>query len=597
MNKEKNALKICAIKRTAHYLLTALITLFLISGCKLVYADGIVRRLNIIPLIIFFILMLILIMLERKLEYFKYIRRCFIIIIERVFKLKEKKPLMVIRLLSYLITCVDLSLVFIFIFIGHYSRMSFICVFIITALAVLLQLADKSFIERDSAPSKLFLIIALLVGVCFCYTLPVYTGVSWDDQIHINNVFSASLFSKKNFSLADDNLVHHVYYRISESFTKEMDKPGIIIEQLLRDDTVFAEFKRASFNPYTAFAYIPMILISLISQIFDLDIVKTLTLFRIANLSVYIAVCYFGIKRLKSGQYIFSAICLLPATLFLACSFGYDFWIIAFMTYVSAYVISELQRPDKQFSAKDLLSVIIALVIGCGPKAIYCIMLLILLFLQKSKFTGSRQRWIFASITVFTIALVGSTILIGGAYSDFYTDIRGGEDVNSIEQIKYVLGHPFTYAKVLIMHFLQYFSFKNAASHLALYGNMGTPMLAFGYLTIGILLYTILTDRQKGERYKEMRVARIGGLFIGLLQATLISSALYASFTPVGSDIIEGCQYRYIFPYLPLVCFFLRPESLKHICINDRIQKTIVFGAVSVNLFVSYVLVHMIKIF
>ena len=30
----------------------------------------------------------------------------------------------------------------------------------------------------------------------------------------------------------------------------------------------------------------------------------------------------------------------------------------------------------------------------------------------------------------------------------------------------------------------------------------------------------------------------------------LVPTALYLAFTPVGSDIIAGCQYRYIFPML-----------------------------------------------
>jgi len=65
----------------------------------------------------------------------------------------------------------------------------------------------------------------------------------------------------------------------------------------------------------------------------------------------------------------------------------------------------------------------------------------------------------------------------------------------------------------------------------------------------------------------------------------LVASALYAAFTPVGADIIAGCQQRYILPVLFPTLYLIAPDGVD-IRFNKKlliVVPVIIMSLVSLN--------------
>ena len=172
-----------------------------------------------------------------------------------------------------------------------------------------------------------------------------------------------------------------------------------------------------------------------------MNFVTMIVLSKLTNAFIYTIIIYLGMRTLKSGQFILSSIVLMPTFLFLASNFSYDPWITAFTTYGFAYFISEMQQPDKLIQAKDLFLMFGSMVIGCGPKAIYFMLVFPLLFMRKCKFTDKITRKRYITIVIMVMMFILASFMMPFLQSnDNYSDMRGGADVNSTEQVRFIIG-------------------------------------------------------------------------------------------------------------------------------------------------------------
>ena len=135
-------------------------------------------------------------------------------------------------------------------------------------------------------------------------------------------------------------------------------------------------------------------------------------------------------------------------------------------------------------------------------------------------------------------------------------DTRGGSDVSSAGQVAFILADPIRYLGILIGFCIDFFDPRQVASILNTFG--GFPYLcsdsarAF-YTAVAewiIILFAVLLDRSQCDKPYRGAVTKAACL-IGVASAfALVATALYVSFTPVGSSTIGGVQYRYLLPFL-----------------------------------------------
>ena len=156
---------------------------------------------------------------------------------------------------------------------------------------------------------------------------------------------------------------------------------------------------------------------------------------------------YFAIKKLKNGKVLLAVIGLSTTTMFMASSMSYDFWVIGFTTLGYSFFISELQNRDKKLEYRNIIMMNICFLLGIAPKAIYFVIMFVLLFMPVDKFKDKKQRRIYYSIIVGVAIFLMMTFLLPMLINSPGTgDSRGGSDVNSTEQIKYILSNPIEYS-------------------------------------------------------------------------------------------------------------------------------------------------------
>ena len=165
------------------------------------------------------------------------------------------------------------------------------------------------------------------------------------------------------------------------------------------------------------------------------------------------------------------------------------------------YEISEdMQDPLKKekLTLKDACLMLGAMLIGCGPKAIYFLMLFPFLFIPKSKFESASQckkyRW--ACVIVATVILLSFMLPFIFA-SDIKTDLRGGADVSAGGQVKFILTNPLEYTKILLTFMVEYLEPERALFHSVFYAYVGSPAIIFETIAIGLILFCTFVDKSR----------------------------------------------------------------------------------------------------
>jgi len=148
-----------------------------------------------------------------------------------------------------------------------------------------------------------------------------------------------------------------------------------------------------------------------------------------------------------------------------------------------------------------------------------------------------------ALLAVFFVKSLASTS--GGG------DTRGGSDVGPADQLAFVFGDIFGYAVILLRFlFTEYLTYAGMQQYISHHAYLG---VAGGSIVFVILLVaTLLFDKEKAYT-KETRSGWLNRIYVVLMYfggSALIASAMYVAFTPVGHPTVQGCQPRYMIPWI-----------------------------------------------
>ncbi|MBQ9805448.1 MAG: DUF2142 domain-containing protein [Clostridia bacterium] len=536
--------------------------------------------------------LLLLLIIEKKFGYFAFVTAP---IREAVKTAKElidakKRARLLLHFFAWIAAFVYVCAIIGFVMLEIYTKTAFWIAFGGAVAAIALQLANRIAAGKSHETAKLFLVVTVLAGILLCYTMPTHLGVAWDDETHFRRTYNMVHQLDDEMSVAEYQLLH-VKYDVN-AYSNDPMQAVLAVEQW---DSVTVEDSPWMFNLYGSLGYLPMAAASGIGTLLDFDIATTMVACRVANLLTYAVVIWFAIRKLRSGAMIFAAVALLPSALFLACSLNYDFWVTAWLAFALGHFISVMQRDDRSFRTRDICAILCGLLLCCAPKAIYCVLFFPLLFLPKAKFESRKASKLFRIALVLAVLAVVASVALPMLFSpDKYTDLRGGSEVSTGGQVSYIFSHPARYTGTLLSFLGDYVSFFMMSQYACFFGYLGNAHLFFSTIAGFLLLYTTFTDRRENDGYERMQPTRLLTLATCFAQVCLIATSLYVSFTPVGLDTINGCQYRYIFPILIPCCFFLAPSKIK--CeINEKFQHAFVFGGLAIGVLGSFFSVYMAR--
>ena len=392
-------------------------------------------------------------------------------------------------------------------------------------------------------PEILFLILTLLYGGIMTYFLPASTQVALDDGFHFQHAM--------NFSM-----LGHVRFTQAEWDAMQTDNPR---ENVLARRDAFLEMRNQQYDNGAVYVTTGLHLDPkeywmttqglglFLGRVFHLRFWDMWSLGRFTGLLAYTLIGYFAIRRLKSGKMILALALMTPSSVFLASNYSYDPGVIAGIAISFSYWAAQWQERDQKLKNGDVAVMLGGMLTACYAKAIYFPILLIFLFLPKSKFRSRAHRRNFTLLILFAVLLVMLYILLPMAFSGGKGDSRGEGDVNTFGQVQYILSHPLEYA-LNLWHYLQYYlDFNDKWGLLSAFGYMGagTSMT----LIMIILAVATFTDQSEEGLLPPGGVRLMGELILfGTL--ILMITAMYVWFTAVGSAVFDGVQERYLIPFM-----------------------------------------------
>lgn len=417
-------------------------------------------------------------------------------------------------------------------------------------------------------PERLFLVIALMFGSYLSFALPRVTGVSWDDQIHYARSLSVSYVSNAEYTDSDVALSTLPWAgRLGPHDANDMvdgldeDYRNSIDEGTVKRASGFDAVDGSSIATISSLGYIPSAAGLWLGRLFHFVLSSTLVLGRWFNLIFYVAIMAWAIRIIPVKKVLLSVVGLIPTSLFLASSFSYDPWVICWLCLGVAYLVREIIEKDRPLEAKGIAKIALPFMVGLCPKAIYFPILGLLFLMPRCKFSSKSARTSFYATVVFLGLLAAASFVLPMFFSSASQqgDLRGGSDVNAIGQIHFILEDPIRYASILAGFLLNYFSPVASDGYTIGYAYMGDLNQSAMFMTVSPFILLVLTAFLDDLRCPlELKDGgKLWSLFVLVITFVLVATAMYVSFTPVGSGTINGCQVRYILPMLFVALAFL----------------------------------------
>lgn len=434
---------------------------------------------------------------------------------------------------------------------------------------------------------KIFLLISLSVGITYAISTPMLQESTWDAGIHYSNTIELVYFDQDALPSIDKRVGWLEYsYNLNDLNS---------IQEKYNEDYFFTsgitETRDWSLvGIYNNLGYIPSAFGIFIARGLTLSFSTSIMVGKIFNSITYSIIIYGAIKRLKTGKLVLFILSLYPTAILLAGTYSYDYWVNAFVYLGLAYLFANIQEKEKYISWKEMIIIASSLFIGIGPKAIYFPIMLLCYFMPKCKFKTDKDRFLYYGIITFLMLLAVVSFLVpfifGVSAGTEVGDTRGGADVNSSQQVRYILAHPLIYAKTLLAFIADYWSFSNIANYSTNLAYIG--MGGYSSVLVASMIGTLVVGDDSAREKNISIIFKIFTIILVFGLSCIVASAFYVAYTDVGADYIGGCQPRYILPILFPIAYCLR-NTYKPI----KISKKEIFNFIIIIL-CSFVLVYIL---
>jgi len=449
---------------------------------------------------------------------------------------------------------------------------------------IILILVLKKIKKLNNDFSKIFLNIALPIGLLYVVLIPVFAGT--DEPFHFFRAYQISqgdIINSEDYNTKiPENLLNLHYRKIKENYLglkgfKDLDKTSIV--ELPIKDTA---------TSYSPIQYFPQIFGIKIGLIFNMNPMLIVMLSRLFVFVTWTIIIYHSIKIFPYNKLLFMLICLSPAMLSLVSTTSGDIMLDAFSFLLIAFTLKLFKDKTKLDYKKIILLLFLCVSISLC-KTIYFIFTFLILIIPPECYGSKKKKWLYTLL-----------ILILSLFSDFLwvamssTQIVGDSSESSL-QLKYILSHPLDYIFILVRTFLgnfYYYVVNLFSGGEMCYSKANIPsILEISYVFIVVLSMKFNNDTKHFKYTKYL----FWVIFLMIFVAT--STAMYINWTNmywgVEYPTIEGVQSRYLIMTIPLL---LIPYKINVPQINEnKITTLCVYLNIYIMLFTisSLIIAHM----
>ena len=402
-----------------------------------------------------------------------------------------------------------------------------------------------------------FLLIIMSIGIATALINPPY--YSYDEREHFirayeNANFDFELFEQKEIAWPDNikgflNKGNGVY--ISKSY-----------QNIAERNNFMDKFGSSEFNNYKHYdstaatypfvPYLPGAVGILIGRLLNLSFAWRFYLGRITSLLGYAIVGCWCIKHIKIGKKTLFVCSLLPALFYVTTAYSADTYTLAF-SFLFITMCINMMCQQEPVCMRQLITLFVSISIVIMCKITYAPLCVLIFMIPKEKYSTKIKNWASKiSLILFSGVLTLLTFLYSNSKNFDQWQIPG-VDVGG--QIKYILTHPIAYI-VLICDDIKnnILGYLSGVTTTMAYNNPLKPIWIIAFVLVLCIL--TLVDNESDQLILSVKNKLII-IFSVACSWGLVVTALYATFTPVGSSVVSGVQGRYwgplIFPLLLLL--------------------------------------------
>ena len=469
---------------------------------------------------------------------------------------------------------------------------------------------------------RLFVVSAFLFGTIFIAIVPPFQVA--DEFNHFYRAWQVSDGIFVGVRTADNRLGGDLptsVVKIAEPFRSLPFQPNnrikssTIFDNLLTpleaEKSQFADFTNTAV--YAPTAYLPQSLAILVGKFLKIGPLSIFYFARFFTLIFWLSMIYAALKIIPIKNNLFTALALLPSSLFINASASGDvvtnassFLLIALFLKLILEKKSDNSRQTLTFfSLVSVLSIVISL-----NKPAYFPLIFLIFLIKKEHVNGLKNKLMVAAtlIAANAVAVVLWAKKIQPLYikyEDYHPVFRIGQQLNEqvdpAAQIAFSLNNPLIFGKIAIFSLLK--TFPSTLVHYV--GKFGweknyLPLPIIAILVLLILIQACFEEKspisaanfpvpnpQKGPLSIK---AKFGFLGVACLMTFSFAAAMYAIWCPVGSPFIENLGGKYFIPIYPL--FFLalpRFDGSKSRVLGYLAQPKVLYGALYLSLLWSIV--------
>lgn len=414
-------------------------------------------------------------------------------------------------------------------YLRNFNLMLWTLTFLLASIAIVYFV--ELLFRFEHRVERLFVVIAIPIAIGYLF-LMVPNSIP-DELVHFTKTYLTSQFQWGSYP----------YSEIPDSMTVLVNYNYKEWQELLFSKTNYDSVIPTVTCSYNFILYLIPSIGFMIGRLLQVSIVFAYLLARLCNALFYIWIGYVCIKRIPFGKWLLFVFLLNPMILHLAASLSADNLVncISFLTITHCLYIYKVER-DIQW--KDILLLGITFIILVLTKPNYLPLFGLLFLSYKKIFKMDKKLW----CIVISIPVLSVCLYIMFAWITAQAAIPGTpiENVDGGKQLSSIIHNPIEFAKTILItirakgQFYIESMFLTPLSWLNL--NINTIFLWFYFIIVSIAVLT--EDVQvKMKNISKFWISMISGIMI-----FAIFLALYLTWTPVGSSIVEGIQGRYFLP-------------------------------------------------
>lgn len=488
------------------------------------------------------------------------------------FKNNEKTVIRFLLVISILVFAVYSERV-----IGRGFKLSAIFLLLCFILFLVGFLGLKSILFKEDQIHVTYLKIALPLLIFYSFLLP--PGMVPDENTHLKNVASLSsqllgveINHKATLTYDEYRMIYDNNWDDASKLNVREVRKYVLANIRNKANKSLVALDKASTVTSSMFYYFPAVLGLTFGRIFGFNAIISFFFARFFGMFVFLAICYYALKKMPIKKNLFFGILLLPVVLQQGMSISYDLMLNA-CSFLSISLGLNFAINQSKKNIKDIiLFLFAALVLLFVKSGLYAFVLLISVI---GVLSSSRKK-----LNVRQILYFVGTVLLLLAIRLFVTHFdRSFDTINNVLYAKlpwnssksqfmyttgYFIAHPFRLPYIILndirIHFGFYF--RTAFSTMGWLNIQLSTALNF----VWVFIFMIASYFDQNSNFKFNKLQKIFISLLMIVEAVLVLMGLILLWTPLGENHIYGVQGRYFIPLL-LPVFIILESKIK--CSNQ----------------------------